>query len=53
VAVIVRRQRALHLGQPLVSVGAQFDLGIGRVGQRRLRQADFKPTAGFDGLMPR
>ena len=46
-AVVVRYQRALHPGERLVPVGAQFDLGIGGVGQRRLRQPDFKLDRGF------
>jgi hypothetical protein len=46
-AVVIGRQRALHLGQRLVPVGVQFDLGVGRGRHSRLGQADFKFDRGF------
>ena len=39
-AVRVGRERGLHLGQLLVPVGDQFDLGLGSRHQRRLGQPD-------------
>ena len=44
---MVGRQRGLHPGQLLVSVGDQFDLGFGHRRQCGLGQPDFELDRGF------
>ena len=41
-AVVARGQCALQLGELLISVGAQFDLAVGYLGQGGRRQPDFE-----------
>jgi len=53
VAVIARRQFALDLGEPLVPVGVQFDLGIATAVAAAFGRRISNSTSGFDGFMPR